>query len=136
MNKKKEHNFSFKTPHLFNDDRGLLYEALRFKTEKIPNDGQIYVYTVTPKSRRGDHYHKNKEEWFFCVYGELELIIKTKDNKKIKKKLHYKNPEIVYVAPGTVHTLINNKNKEAVVVAYASKEFEKDNPDTYQVEGI
>ena len=30
-------------------------------------------------------------------------------------------------------TLINNKNKEAVV-AYASKEFEKDNPDTYQVE--
>ena len=72
----------------------------------------------------------------FCVYGELELIIKTKDNKKIKKKLHYKNPEIVYVAPGTVHTLINNKNKEAVVVAYASKEFEKDNPDTYQVEGI
>lgn len=136
MNKKDKKKFSYKIPNLFNDERGTLYEALRFKTEKIPKNGQIYVYTLTPNSRRGDHYHLKKEEWFFCVFGELELIVQTKDNKKIKKVLDHKKPEIIYVGPGTVHTLVNKKNQEAVVVAYTSKEFEVNNPDTYQVKEI
>ena len=62
-----------------------MFEALRFKTENIPGNGQIYVYTVEPGARRGDHYHKNKEEWFFCVSGKLELLIKTKKKKYLKK---------------------------------------------------
>ena len=72
----------------------------------------------------------------FCVFGELELIVQTKDNNKIKKILNHKKPEIIYVGPGTVHTLINKKEQEAVVVAYTSKEFEENNPDTFQVKKI
>ena len=131
--KKKE--YSIKRVKTFDDKRGSLFEALRFKTEGIPGKGQVYVYTVEPGARRGDHYHKKKEEWFFCVSGELELLIKA-GNKRLKKNISSNVPKIIYVAPGTIHTLVNKTKKKAVVVAYASKELEKENPDTYQVSEI
>ena len=59
--KKKE--YSIKRVKTFDDKRGSLFEALRFKTEGIPGKGQVYVYTVEPGARRGDHYHKKKEEY-------------------------------------------------------------------------
>ena len=93
-------------------------------TENIPGKGQIYVYTVEPGARRGDHFHKNKEEWFFCVSGTLELLIKTKKGG-VRKEISSDSPEIVYVAPGTIHTLINKTKKKCVVVAYASKELDQ-----------
>ena len=127
--------FSIKRVKTFDDKRGILFEALRFKTENIPGNGQIYVYTVEPGARRGDHYHKNKEEWFFCVSGKLELLIKTK-KEIFKKNISSDFPEIVYVAPGAIHTLINKTKKKCVVVAYASKELDQKRPDTYKVSEI
>ncbi len=127
--------FAIKRVKTFDDERGILFEALRFKTENIPGNGQIYVYTVEPGARRGDHYHKNKEEWFFCVSGELELLIKTK-KELFKKNISSDFPEIVYVAPGSIHTLINKTKKKCVVVAYASEELDKKRPDTYKVSEI
>lgn len=131
----KKNGYSIKKVKTFDDERGILFEALRFKTENIPGKGQVYVYTVEPGTRRGDHYHKKKEEWFFCVSGELELLIKTK-NKKLKRIISSEIPEIIYVAPGTIHTLVNKTKNKSVVVAYASKELDQKNPDTYQVSEI
>ena len=127
--------FSIKKVKTYDDKRGTLYEALRFKTENVPGDGQIYVYTVEPGARRGDHYHKNKEEWFLCVSGKLELLIKTQ-KRKFEKKISSDSPEVVYVAPGTVHTLINRTKNRSVVIAYASKELDRQNPDTHKVSEI
>ena len=127
--------FSIKKVKTFDDKSGSLFEALRFKTENIPGKGQIYVYTVEPGARRGDHFHKNKEEWFFCVSGTLELLIKTKKGG-VRKEISSDSPEIVYVAPGTIHTLINKTKKKCVVVPYASKELDQKNPDTYKVSQI
>lgn len=66
--------FSIKKVKTFDDKRGSLFEALRFKTESIPGNGQIYVYTVEPGARRGDHFHKNKEEWFFLCKWNIRII--------------------------------------------------------------
>ena len=71
----------------------------------------------------------------FCVSGELELLLKT-NKKRIKKKISAKEPEIIYVAPGTIHTLINRNENISVVVAYASEELDKEYPDTYKVSEI
>lgn len=131
----KDKGFYIKKVKTFDDKRGSLYEALRFETESIPGNGQIYVYTVEPGARRGDHYHKKKEEWFFCVSGELELLLKI-NKKRIKKKISAKEPEIIYVAPGTIHTLVNRKKDVSVVVAYASEELNQKEPDTYKVAEI
>ncbi len=122
-------NYKIKNLELHSDNRGDLFEALKFKSEKIPSSGQIYVYSVKPGFRRGDHYHERKGEWFCCVSGTVTLLMKG-NGKTIKKILTSSCPQLVYVGPGTAHTIINKNQEVAVMVAYTSKEFDPNDPDT------
>ena len=122
-------DYKIKNLELHSDNRGDLFEALRFKSERIPYGGQIYIYSVKPGCRRGDHYHKRKEEWFCCVSGNVTLLMEG-NGKKIKKNLKSSFPQLVYVGPRTAHTIINKNKEEAIIVAYTSKEFDPDDPDT------
>ncbi len=112
------------------DMRGALYEALRFSSQAIPEGGQIYVYTVAPGARRGDHFHERKCEWFTCVAGRVRLLMKTKDGDRVDETLDADQPRLVFAGPGTSHAVLNETEKEAVIVAYASKEFDPADSDT------
>ncbi len=112
------------------DTRGALYEALRFSSQAIPAGGQIYVYTVAPGARRGDHFHERKCEWFTCVAGRVRLLMKTKDGDRVDETLDADLPRLVFAGPGTSHAVLNETEKEAVIVAYASKEFDPTDSDT------
>jgi UDP-2-acetamido-2,6-beta-L-arabino-hexul-4-ose reductase len=112
------------------DARGALYEALRFSSQAIAAGGQIYVYTVAPGARRGDHFHEHKCEWFTCVAGQVRLLMKTKDGVRVDETLGADLPRLVFAGPGTSHAVLNETEKEAVIVAYASKEFDPADSDT------
>lgn len=112
------------------DPRGVLFEALRFTTQDIPPGGQIYVYSVAPGERRGDHYHEKKSEWFFCVAGMVRLLMTAPDGRLVDETLDAGTPKLVHAAPGTSHAVVNEGDAPAVIVAYASKEFDPADPDT------
>lgn len=112
------------------DPRGALFEAMRFSSQQIPAGGQLYVYSVAPGARRGDHYHEKKQEWFTCVSGEVRLLMKTADGARVDEVLSAQTPKMVYAGPGTSHAVVNEGDSEAVIVAYASKEFDSTDPDT------
>ena len=112
------------------DARGVLYEALRFTTQDIPAGGQVYVYSVAPGERRGDHYHEKKSEWFFCVAGAVRLLMTASDGRLVDEILDADAPKLVHAAPGTSHAVVNEGDAPAVIVAYASKEFDPADPDT------
>ena len=112
------------------DTRGVLYEAIRFSSQSIPAGGQIYVYTVAPGARRGDHYHETKSEWFTCVSGKVRILMKTPDGQTVGEQISAEAPKMVHAGPGTAHTVINDTDQPAVIVAYASKEFDPATPDT------
>ncbi|RED44308.1 dTDP-4-dehydrorhamnose 3,5-epimerase-like enzyme [Aestuariispira insulae] len=112
------------------DHRGMLFEAMRFGSQKIPPGGQLYIYSVAPGARRGDHYHEKKQEWFTCVAGQVRLLMKTVDGVLVDEILSHDSPRMVYAGPGTSHAVVNEEETEAVIVAYASKEFDPADPDT------
>ena len=112
------------------DTRGTLYEALRFTSQAVPGGGQIYVYTVAPGARRGDHFHERKGEWFACVAGQVRLLMRTKDGARVDETLDADLPKLVFVGAGTSHAVLNETDKEAVIFSYASKEFDSLDPDT------
>lgn len=112
------------------DERGILYEVLRFSSQNITQGGQIYAYTVAPGARRGDHFHQHKSEWFTCVSGQLRLLMKTKDGYRVDELLDSDSPRLVFAGPGTSHAVVNETDREAVIIAYASKEFDPAAPDT------
>ena len=112
------------------DARGTLYEALRFSSQTIPEGGQIYVYTVAPGARRGDHFHERKCEWFTCVAGRVRLLMKTKDGDRVDETLDADLPRLVFAGPGTSHAVVNETEKEAVIVVYSSEELDPTDSDT------
>lgn len=112
------------------DTRGALYEALRFKSQGVPEGGQIYVYTVAPGARRGDHFHERKCEWFACVAGRVRLLMKTMDGTRVDEILDGDQPRLVFAGLGTSHAVLNEAENEAVIIAYASKEFDPTDSDT------
>lgn len=122
--------FSIDPLEVHRDARGALYEAIRFGSQNIPSGGQIYVYTVAPGARRGDHYHEKKGEWFFCASGQVRLLMKAPGGETVNEVLDADSPRLVYAAPGTSHAVVNETDEVALIVAYASKEFDPSDPDT------
>lgn len=130
--RKKSWNISYAIEELkvHRDARGVLYEVLRFTSQDIPKGGQIYVYTVSPGTRRGDHFHAHKSEWFVCVAGRVRVLMKTKDGHRINEVLDACAPKMVYAGPETSHAVVNEMQESAVIIAYASKEFDPLDSDT------
>ena len=122
--------YSFEALMVHRDARGALYEAVRFSSQNIPAGGQIYVYTVAPGARRGDHYHEAKSEWFTCVSGRVRVLMKTADGETVDQEIDSEAPQMVHAGSGTAHTVVNENDDPAVIVAYASKEFDPVHPDT------
>lgn len=130
MNKDWNGPFHIEDLTVHRDPRGALYEAIRFKSQDIPAGGQVYVYTIAPGARRGDHFHEKKSEWFLCVAGVARLLMKTADGRMVDEILDSERPKLIHAAPGTAHALVNEQTAPAVIVAYSSKEFDPADPDT------
>lgn len=114
------------------DQRGMLFEILRFKDAQIPGQGQLYTFSIEPHQRRGDHYHLEKREWFTCVHGEAVVLLSSTNGSTMAVKVSPEKPKIVYAGPGTAHALINDKEEVAVIVSYGSEQHNPDHEDTYK----
>jgi len=117
------------------DERGILFEMLRFKDQNIPGQGQIYICSIKPGRTRGNHYHLKKREWFTCAYGEVEMFLKHKDTKK-RIKVSATNPKVVYMGPGTYHSIANKGKSIAIVISYSSRQHDPKNNDTFKYDSI
>lgn len=117
-------------PHT--DQRGTLFEVIRFKDFGIPEGGQIYTFSINPHYRRGDHYHHKKVEWFTCVYGKAKVLLSTVDGKFSKiVELSAESPKLVYAPTETIHALLNEEEETAVIVSYGTVQHDDEDPDTY-----
>ena len=113
------------------DQRGNLFEILRFQDQHIPGEGYLYCLTLVPGARRGDHYHERKREWFTCVAGAVTVLAEEKYGTQHKVVLDAEHPAVLYFAPFTAHTLLNTGSVLAVVVSYGSKQYDPDDTDTF-----
>ena len=65
------------------DKRGFLVDFL--KGDEVEGSdrqlGQIYLVTFDKKNViRGNHYHKNKKEWFVAIKGKLKVMLEDLEN--------------------------------------------------------
>ncbi len=79
----------------FSDERGSL--------RQLVHDGwnQFNVITSVAGSLRGDHYHKNNNEAFYIIEGELKLILKQNDTVET---YIFKNGDFFGIEPFVVHS--------------------------------
>lgn len=130
MEWKKPYDVLELVPHT--DQRGTLFEVIRFEDFNIPTGGYIYTFSINPHFRRGDHYHHKKVEWFTCVQGKAKVLLSTVDGKFNKViELSAAEPKLVYAPAETIHALINQEEEVAVIVSYGTVPHDDGTPDTF-----
>ena len=114
------------------DERGMLFEIVRFLDDDIPGQGQVYAFSIVQGARRGDHYHERKQEWFTCVHGTVIVLLTSADGLDARFSLDAANPQLIYAGPGTTHAVLNRSQVTAVVVSIGSEQHNPEDEDTYR----
>lgn len=87
-------------------------------------DGQIDITHNYPGTIRAFHWHEKKTEWMFVIKGEVKFVLT--DPKEI---IYASEGEMVKIEPTRWHGYQALGEKEAIVLEYADKKHDLQNPD-------
>lgn len=112
------------------DDRGWLIEN---ESSVIRNAMKHFLVSVSkPGAVRGQHYHKNKKEWFIVIKGTAEVVfedVNTKESTRIV--VDGKEPKVIETFPLIAHAFKNIGKDEMYLVAIVNEPLDRKNPDTF-----
>ncbi len=96
--------------------------------------GQLSICAIAPRSTRGGHYHRHKEEWFCMVTGEMALDFYNPDGTyRLTQLLSAEHRRFVHVPPPYPHAVRNLGSETAEFLLVASEVFDVNNPDTHGI---
>ncbi|MBL77130.1 MAG: hypothetical protein CL763_09630 [Chloroflexi bacterium] len=88
--------------------------------DKIIQDPKmIYLNAIDGNEIKGPHLHKNRISYFYCLDGELVIIIRDKDNNYHEVELNSKKSVLVEVLNGIPTALVNPSKKTSKVLVLA-----------------
>ncbi len=113
------------------DERGRVFEILR--SEHVATGfGQVYVSTVAPGKRKGNHFHRRKTEWLCCIEGHVKVGFRhIEDGRTAEFDLAGAEPAVLSVPPLVAHVLRNDTEEEAVIFFYVSEAYDPADSDTF-----
>jgi len=82
----------------------------------------------------GNHYHKNKYEYFYVLDGEVDVYIK-RVNAVASVTTRFVEGEVFVVEPMDIHTITNAASFSKLLVGY-SKAFDSRNPDLHKEDAM
>ncbi len=124
---------------IISDERGRLFEILRYDEPLFRKFGQVYCTTVTNGVVKGWHYHKRQTDYFVCVSGMIKLVAYD-DRARSKTRglvneffIGVHNPMLVTVPPGVLHGFKGISHPESVVINVPTEPYHHAKPDEYRV---
>jgi dTDP-4-dehydrorhamnose 3,5-epimerase len=79
----------------------------------------VYVNFVNPGEIKGPHIHKNRTTSFFCVHGNVVLVIQDNNKKFHEIKIDSEKPVLITVPNGIAAAIVNPTTKIAKVLVLA-----------------
>ena len=114
------------------DKRGWLAEI--FRNDLVGEFKQVYVSTLKQGMVRGNHYHKEKTEWFCVIMGKGKLTLwRDDDVEVIVMSDKDKSLKLIEVLPFVKHKIENVGKKKMILLSCSSTLYDRDEPDTYEV---
>ena len=87
--------------------------------EIINKPEMIYLNSVNPGEIKGPHMHKNRTSYFFCIQGEMIIVIKDKNGKYNEIEANSGSSKLVSVSNGVSAAIINPSNKISKILVMA-----------------
>ena len=87
-----------------------------------------YVVTFSDTGKlAGNHYHKEKEELFYCLSGQVSIILQHIDSKKREEiKISASENKIVFIPKMTGHVIVSKAPNTTFLVIASRPSVEGD----------
>ena len=79
----------------------------------------IYVNTVNPWEIKGPHLHKNRTSYFYCIEGEIIIIVQENNDKYHEIKINANDSKLVSVSNGVAAAIVNASNTKSKILVLA-----------------
>lgn len=137
--KKKDFPIEIHELKLNSDDRGFLTEVL--KSKLLPEPIAQINYTETyPGVIKAFHWHKYQFDAWFCVKGEIQVVLFDLREKNVPKQkathvyfLGEKNPYLLIIPPRVAHGYKVLGNEKAGLLYAVTREYNPNNPDEERI---
>lgn len=111
------------------DQRGYLVEFLKYVElpDRNKNFGQIYYVTFNEENVvRGNHYHKQTEEWFGVVTGSVRVVLENVNTKeRMTFELHASETQFIRLRIGCeIAHAFQCLSKSAVLLDYSNRQYD------------
>jgi len=86
----------------------------------LPNHPKmVYVNSVNPGEIKGPHLHKNRTTYFYCISGEIIIIIQDAEGKIHEISSNCDDPILISVPNGMSAAIVNSTNEISQVLVLA-----------------
>lgn len=85
----------------------------------IKNPQMVYVNFISAKQVKGPHLHQNRTSYFYCIKGELVLIIKDKNGKIYEVITKSDEPQLIEIPNGVGAAIVNPGDTPSIVLVLA-----------------
>jgi len=134
------HGVSFRDIPTHVDDRGSVFELYDVRWDWHPDPVVFsYVFSIRPGIIKGWGLHKEHEDRYCILFGELEVVLydERKDSPTYglvsKIVLSHYNRRMMNIPAGIWHADHNIGQTEAVVVNFPTIVYDHTNPDKYRL---
>ncbi len=73
----------------------------------INNPEMVYVNSVNPYEIKGPHLHKNRTSYFFCLHGEIIVVVKDNDGTIHEIRTSQNHPVLIEISNGVPAAIVN-----------------------------
>ena len=115
-------------------DRGVSYEIIR-KIGMQNSIKEIMIITSKPGTKRGNHYHKKKNEWLGIISGEARFVFVDNSTGERKEfEVSGRKPMMLHIPTMVTHTIINTGNTDIVILEISDHLYNDDDADNFRNE--
>jgi len=95
--------------------------------EIINEPKMVYVNIINPKQIKGPHIHKNRTSYFYCIDGEIIIIVKDKEGNFHELKGDSRKPKLIEVSNDIPVAIVNPTTNISIVLVLADIAWKPDN---------
>ena len=101
--------------------------------EIINEPKMVYVNIINPKQIKGPHIHKNRTTYFYCINGEVIIIVKDKEGNFHELKGDSRKPKLIEVSNDIPVAIVNPTTNISTVLVLADIAWK---PDDIEMENV
>ena len=87
--------------------------------KKFNDPEMVYVNKIKSKEVKGPHIHQNRTSYFYCIQGEIILIIKDQKGEFHEIKVNADQAQLIEVPNGVAAALLNPTENTTIVLVLA-----------------